>query len=186
MTKAVVVYESMYGNTHLISDAIATGLRGDGSSGTDVVVVPVHEADTAALADADLVVVGGPTHAHGVSRENTRRAAIDAAHEPGRDLVVDADAEGPGLRDWFDTKVVFPAKAAAFDTRVKAPIPLTGRASKGIAKRLRAHGCALIAEPESFFVSKENQLLDDEVAHAHAWGTRLAAALRDTASTATR
>ncbi len=35
--KAVVIYESMYGNTHLIADAIAEGLRTHG----EVAVVPV-------------------------------------------------------------------------------------------------------------------------------------------------
>lgn len=182
--KAVVVYESMYGNTHLIADAVATGLRS--AAVDDVVVVPVDGADAAVLAEADLVVVGGPTHAHGVSRESTRQAAIDAAHKPDSDLVVDADAEGPGLRDWFETGVVLPTNAAAFDTRVKAPAALTGRASKGIARRLRAHGCTVVAEPESFLVSKENQLLEHEVAHARTWGARLAAVLRDASSAVAR
>ena len=100
--KAVVVYESMYGNTHLVADAIATGLRaGDADV---VVVVPVEEADRGLLSDADLVVVGGPTHVHGMSRESTRKAAVEAARKDGSDLEMDPDAEGPGLRDWFDAQ----------------------------------------------------------------------------------
>jgi flavodoxin len=65
--RAVVVYESMYGNTHLVAGAIGAGL------GTvfDVCVVPVSEASAAVLDGADLVVVGGPTHAHGMSRSLT-------------------------------------------------------------------------------------------------------------------
>jgi hypothetical protein len=175
--KAVVVYESMYGNTHLIADAIATGLRTD--AGADVVVVPVDEAHADVLAGADLVVVGGPTHAHGLSRESTRKAAVDAARKPDSDLTVDPDAEGPGLREWFDALDRLATKAAAFDTRVKGPATLTGRASKGIAKRLRDHDCTLIVEPESFLVTKENHLLDDEATHACDWGARLAAAYTD-------
>src|SRR5205809_585618 len=89
--KAVVVYESMYGNTHLIAEAVAEGLR-DGADA--VVVVPVGEASAQVLADADVVVVGGPTHVHGLSRENTRRAAIDAAQKEGSELELDPDAEG--------------------------------------------------------------------------------------------
>lgn len=54
--KAVVVYESMYGNTHQVADAIGTGLE----NCFEVRVVPVSHADHAVLADADLVVVGGP------------------------------------------------------------------------------------------------------------------------------
>ncbi len=175
--KAVVVYESMYGNTHLVADAVATGLRTD--AGADVVVVPVDEAHADVLAGADLVVVGGPTHAHGLSRESTRKAAIDAARKPDSDLTVDPDAEGPGLREWFDALERVATRAAAFDTRVKGPAALTGRASKGIAKRLRDHDCTLIVEPESFLVTKENHLLDDEAAHAREWGARLAAAIAE-------
>jgi hypothetical protein len=171
--KAVVVYESMYGNTHLVSDAIANGLRHD----ADVLVVPVDEANHEVLAAADLVVVGGPTHAHGMSRRSTRQGAIVAARKPESNLAIDADAdaEGPGLRDWFYSLDQLTTHAAAFDTRLKAPAALTGRASKGIAKRLRSRGCPLIAEPESFLVTKQDRLLDHEVARAREWGARLAA-----------
>jgi menaquinone-dependent protoporphyrinogen IX oxidase len=172
--KALVVYESMYGNTHLVADAIATGLRG---AGLVVDVVPAHEADAELLADADLTVVGGPTHVHGMTRESTRKAAVDAAQKPGSDLAVDPDAEGPGLRDWFEVVGHLSKNAAAFDTRMDAPAVVTGRASKGISKRLRAHGCTVIVEPESFLVTKENHLLEDEESHARDWGARLAEAI---------
>jgi hypothetical protein len=46
--------------------------------------------------------------------------------------------------------------AAAFDTRVDLPVALTGRASKGIARKLRRHGATLISRPESFLVTKDN------------------------------
>lgn len=72
--RAVVVYESMYGNTHLIADAIGAGLR----STFDVTVVPVSQAGPAVLVRADLVVVGGPTHVHGMSRVSTRKGAAEA------------------------------------------------------------------------------------------------------------
>jgi hypothetical protein len=174
--KLVVIYESMYGNTHLVADAIADGLRT--VSDMEAVVVPVGEAGESLLADADAVVVGGPTHVHGMTRERTRKAAVDAAAKPDSDLTLDEDAEGPGLRDWFDAAVALPKLAAAFDTRVKGPAPLTGRASKGMAKRLRAHGCEVVVEPESFLVSKENHLLPDELTHAQTWGAELGRAMR--------
>jgi hypothetical protein len=169
--KAVVVYESMYGNTHLVADAIANGLRHD----ADVVVVPADEAKPELLAGADLLVVGGPTHGHGMSRAGTRRAAIAAADKPESTLEVDADAEGRGLRDWFDSLADVTPHAAAFDTRFKAPAALTGRAAKGIAKRLRRHGSELVAEPESFLVTKQDRLFDDEATRAREWGAHLAA-----------
>ena len=169
--KAVVIYESMYGNTHLVADEIAAGLR----SGADdvVAVVPVEHADAEALAGADLVVVGGPTHVHGMARSSTRRAAVAAGEKPDSGLELEPDAEGPGLREWFDAVDALSVRAAAFDTRMQGPAPFTGQASKGIAKRLRRHGCTVIAEPTSFLVTKQNHLVDDEAAHARAWGTQL-------------
>jgi flavodoxin len=164
--RAVVIYESMYGNTRLVADAIADGLR----SGADVSVLAVDHVDAAALADVDLVVVGGPTHVHGMTRASTRRAAAEAAEKPGSGLEMDADAEGEGLREWFDSIGSLPRLAGAFDTRMHGPVTFTGRASKGIAKRLRAHGSQMVVEPESFLVSKENHLDDDECEHARKWG----------------
>jgi hypothetical protein len=172
--RAVVVYESMFGNTHLVADAIGAGLREGGAE--EVTVVPVGDATAASPATADLLVVGGPTHAHGMSWASTRKAAVEQAEKPASGLDLDPDAEGPGLRDWFDEMPPLGVGAAAFDTRIDATPALTGRASKGIAKRLRKHECTLVAEPESFLVTKENHLLPDEEAHARAWGARLAAA----------
>jgi hypothetical protein len=168
--RAVVVYESMYGNTHLVADAIAKGL----ATGGQVDVVPVDRADQQLLDGADLIVVGGPTHAHGMTHASTRQAAITDAHKPDSGLNLDPDAEGPGLREWFDTLPRLAASAAAFDTRVDMPALLTGRASKGIARRLRHHRLVLIVEPESFLVTKQNQLEPGEADRARDWGAQLA------------
>lgn len=170
--RSVIVYESMYGNTHLIADAIGEGLAAAG----EVAVVAVDGATDEMLRGADLVVVGGPTHAHGMSSKATRKGAIADAAKPERDLTLDPDAEGPGLRDWFGTVDGLPRKAAAFDTRMAGPpAAITGRASKGIAKRLHHHGCELVTDPASFLVTKDNHLVDDEREHARAWGAELAA-----------
>ena len=75
--RALVVYESMYGNTHVVAQHIADGLRPT----FEVDVVPVGEATPERVAVADLVVAGGPTHAHGLSRLSTWRAAVEAARE---------------------------------------------------------------------------------------------------------
>ena len=53
------------------------------------------------MADADLVVVGGPTHAHGMSRASTRKAAVAGRGQAVGGLKVEPDAPGTGLRDWF-------------------------------------------------------------------------------------
>ena len=166
--KAVVVYESMYGNTHRVADAIGRGLARSG----EVVVVPVAKAALPLVTDVDLVVVGGPTHAHGMSRPNTRQAAVDQAkHKP-----IDPAASGPGVREWLETMPPIAASAAAFDTRAGvAPALVTGRASKGIAKQLRQHGFGQVVEPESFLVDKDNHLEPGEEERAEEWGARLAA-----------
>jgi hypothetical protein len=65
----------------------------------------------------------------------------------------------------------------AFDTRIDAPVAFTGAASKGIAKRLTGQGFHLAVDRESFLVTKQNQLVDGELARATAWGTTLATAL---------
>src|SRR4051794_38145557 len=172
--RTVVVYESMYGNTHLVADEVAAGIRD--VTGREVVVVPVDQAESARLDGIELLVVGGPTHVHGMTRASKRKSAVEAANEEGSGLTVDADGEGPGLRDWFDALGDLSVRAAAFDTRMDAPAALTGRASKGIAKRLRAHGCALVVQPQSFLVTKQNHLVDHEATHARDWGAWVARA----------
>jgi hypothetical protein len=171
--RAVVVYESMFGNTHTVADHIAKGMGVD----VDVTVVPVERATAALVADADLVVVGGPTHVHGMSTKTSRSGAKDTAAKD-EDLELDPDAEGPGLRDWFDGLAGGDTPAAAFDTRVDASAVLTGRASKGIARRLRHHGFAVMIDPESFLVDNENHLLAGEAHRAETWGAALAATLQ--------
>jgi hypothetical protein len=180
--RAVVVYESMYGNTHLVADAIGAGLR----TAFDVSVVPVSGVSPAVLADADLVVVGGPTHAHGMSRAATRKAAAEAANKPVSPRKAEPGALGPGLRDWFGSLGRYPVKAAAFDTRMHGPAVLTGRAAKAVARLLRAHGFDVVAAPESFLVTKQDLLEPQETTRARDWGTRLAAGIAPSRAPGTR
>jgi Flavodoxin len=171
--RAVVVYESMYGNTHQVADAIGAGL----STAFEVRVVPVSRAGPEVLACTDLIVIGGPTHAHGMSRASTRKAAVEAAGKPVSGLTVEPDALGPGLREWFGSLGRYLVKAAAFDTRLRAPTALTGRASKRVARLLRAHGFEVVTEPESFLVTKQDRLAPDEITRAREWATKLAEAI---------
>jgi hypothetical protein len=169
--RAVVVYESMFGNTHTVADHVAEGLR----ERHEVTVVPVDAAVADVLAGIDLLVVGGPTHVHGMSNRMSRSSAADMAAKPDADLTLDPDAEGEGLRDWFHHLAgLHGVRAAAFDTRIASVAPsMSGRASKGIARRLRHHGLELAAEPESFLVDDDNHLVEGEDARAVAWGATL-------------
>jgi menaquinone-dependent protoporphyrinogen IX oxidase len=170
--RALVVYESMYGNTHVVASDIADGLRAT----HEVTLVPVADATADLLAEADLLVVGAPTHMHGLSTASSRQAARKAAAKPDSGLMLDPDAGGPALRGWLGGLAGGHAAAAAFDTRLAGAPVLTGRASRGIAKLLSRHGYRLVAPPESFLVTKLNTLVDGESSRARRWGTALAAA----------
>lgn len=169
--KAVIIYESMYGNTRAIAEAIGAGL----TPAADVSVVRLADATPDLLGDADLVVVGGPTHVHGMSRPTTRKSAIEAAGKPGSGLRLEKDAGGAGVRDWLPGLGRLSAAGAAFDTRMSGPVMFTGQASKGIASQLRRHGLTVISEPESFLVTKDNELHPGEADRARGWGSSLAA-----------
>ena len=87
---ALVVFESMFGNTKLIADAVAEGL----ARHLPVEQVEVGTAPTVIGGEVELLVVGGPTHAFGLSRSGTRQSAAQQAEDG---LVSD----GIGLREWL-------------------------------------------------------------------------------------
>jgi hypothetical protein len=173
--RAVVVYESMFGDTRQVAEAIGEGLAPE----FEVTVVPVSGVGSPALVGADLLVVGGPTHVRGMSRPKTREGALDQAAQPGSGIDLELGATGPGLREWFTTLTDAPPCGAAFDTRVQLSPLITGRAAPKIARSLQRCGCSLIAEPESFLVTtKKPALVVGERERASAWGKTLAAKAR--------
>ena len=174
MVQAIVVYESIYGNTRAVAEAIAAGL-GDHAT---VVVRRVAEADDEVLRGARLLVVGGPTHMHGLATSLSRRMAVKGAQEDGHTGVEPFASEEPGLRGWLSAVEGAGLSAAAFDTRIDRSAALTGSAARGISKRLHRRGFTLIAEPESFLVEdSEGPLEEGELARARAWGASLAASI---------
>jgi hypothetical protein len=104
-----------------------------------------------------------------MSRPTTRMTAVN----DGKNAYPTPTA-GEGLRAWL-TRLPkgVGSVAAAFDTRIDAPVALTGAASKGIASRLARRGFR-IADRASFLVTKDNQLIDGELSRASAWGASLA------------
>ena len=121
---ATIVYESMFGSTRQVAEAIAEGLR----ETTPVTVMPVKDAPET-FPDAGLLVVGAPTHAHGLSRPSSRTEAGKWGDDPERRLALEPDAEGIGVREWLDTCGELPARFAAFDTRADMPEIFSGSAA---------------------------------------------------------
>ncbi len=165
---ALVVYESMYGNTRQIAEAVAEGLGG-------AKVLPVSQA-AESVEDADLLVVGGPTHMHGLATSSSRRMAAEAAKEDGHAALEPGATDEPGLRRWLhDLPRREGATAATFDTRLDRSPTLTGTAARGIGRRLRRRGYDVVGS-ESFLVEDaEGPLEEGEVERARAWGEQLAA-----------
>jgi Flavodoxin domain len=172
--KVLIVFESAYGNTRQIAEAIGAGFEDQ-----DEVAV-VHVADAVpALLDADLIIVGGPTHVHGLATPTSWRAAVEAA---GQDptLTLEPTACSMHLREWLNELPHARGRAAAFDTRLDAPVLLTGHASATIARRLKRRDYQIIVDPESFLVDHESTLIDGELERARRWGAALAAELHAT------
>jgi len=164
---AIVICESIYGNTRAVAEAIAEGL------GDARVASPAELSPDAT--EADLLVVGGPTHVHSMASARTRRAAVQAAREGSTATAATAD---PALRDWLaELTPSHHAYAAAFDTRLDRPEWLTGAASHGIAKRLRRHGYKVLDTSSFLVAAGEGPLVDGELERARRWGADLAATL---------
>jgi hypothetical protein len=169
--RALIVVESWFGSTRAIARAVADGL----GRFMTVEVSEVGDAPSQLAPDVDLVVVGGPTHAFGMSRPNTRR---DAARQAG----VTTDTER-GIREWLASSPTGIQRAAAFDTRTgKGWVPRS--AVRGILLQLRRLGATLIAGPQSFSVTgTEGPLAPGELDRARRWGEQLGRAVTAITST---
>lgn len=146
--KSVVVYGSRHGNTERVARAITFELAKHGEARA----VAVEDAVSDPFGDADLVLIGGPTEAHGVT-------------QPVKTFL-----------EALKPEVMKDRAAAAFDTRLHGARWLTGAAGDGITRWLRHCGVRLLAQPESFFVSgKEPRLMAGELERATVWAAELAA-----------
>ena len=158
--KALVVYDSFFGNTEQIAQAIADGVRAAGDA-AEVDVVKVDQATMEMLDGLEMLVVGSPTRAFRAS-PNT---------------MVFLKRVSPGALQGV--------RVGAFDTRIPADestpvilrflIKLFGWAAEPIGKRLTAKGGSQAAEPEGFYVTgTEGPLAEGELERAEAWGRDLA------------
>lgn len=165
----LVVFESHWGNTEQVARSIAAGAEEEGAA---VRVASVTDAPTT-LADIDLLVAGGPTHAFSMSRESTRLSAVKQGSTTG--------SAATGLREYLQALVDHHQhpRIATFDTRVAAARRFPGSAARAAARLARREGFAVDHEPESFWVHDSSGPLEEgELERARQWGHDLAASLR--------
>ena len=147
--KAYIIYDSMYGNTEKIAQAIGNGLTGE------VKVVRVGEANPSELKTCDLLILGSPVHGG---------RATPALDEFIKKLPANS-LQGKNV--------------AAFDTRFESENQGVGLrllmsviryAAERLAKALVKKGGRLVAEPEGFIVeNKEGPLKQGELERADKW-----------------
>ena len=158
---AVVVYESVWGNTAAVAEAIAEGL------GPEAHAYPTDEVPGDELALADLIVAGAPVFAFGLPTEGMRERIL---HDEA-DATTPPDLSHPSLRSWLDTLPTGRGRSAAFETRIWwSPRGATG----SIEKRLTELGYPPVAKAEKFVVrDKYGPLREGEIERARAWGREL-------------
>jgi flavodoxin len=146
--KALVVYDSAYGNTEKIAQAIGAAI------GDDVPVVRVEQADLSKLETADLLIAGAPTYG-GRPREPMQNwlKQIGSGALEGRNV-------------------------AAFDTRLAWRwVRLFGFAAGRIASSLEAKGGKLAMPGEGFIVDGgPGPLKEGELERAAEWAKEVVAA----------
>lgn len=150
----LIVYDSLYGNTAKVAQAIAGAL----TPVATVRVLRVGEANVTALESVDLLIVGSPTQGG---------RATPAIQE-----FINKIPAG-GLKN---------VRVIAFDTRISAEdkgiglrflMRLLGYAAGRIANRLQAKGGSLAVPPAGFIVEgKEGPLKEGELERAAKWATQ--------------
>jgi flavodoxin I len=140
--KALIIYDSVYGNTEKIARAIAEAI----TPSNEVKVLRAGEANPSELESTDLLIVGSPTHA-------------GRPTPPVQDLLKQVPKLSPGIN------------VAAFDTRITTKlVGVFGYAAGRIAKNLKKKGGTLIASPVGFFVAGgQGPLKEGELERAAAW-----------------
>jgi hypothetical protein len=173
--KALVVFESMFGNTEAIARAVVEGLSGS----MQVDAFEVAHAPGQITGPYDLIVAGGPTHAFSLSRPSTRKAALEQGATHG--------VPETGLREWLGLLRAGPHSevVAVFDTRVEKVRRLPGSAANKAARLLHDLGYTP-AGKQSFYVSDTpGPLIPGEIERAKKWGERLASQMVPQAASST-
>jgi len=157
--KAVVVYESLWGNTAAVARAIAEGI------GPEAVALSTAEATPEVVRDAKLIVAGAPIQGFSLPTDRMR-AGVRTDTQPAPDL------SAPTLRSWLEHLPAGQGRSAAFDTKIRwSP----GSAASVIDRELAKAGYAPLVKAEHFIVAGQTgPLKDGELERARAWGGQLA------------
>lgn len=150
---ALVVYESYFGNTRAIAEAIASGLAAQ--------AVPVTQAPELPE-DLTLLVVGAPTQNLGLPQPKGREKVMERGGSAG-DF---------GVREWLaGLRGHQGVRAVTFDTSTSTAM---GTASKAAVKALKRAGFRAVQRGESFKVTgTEGPLAEGELERAREWGASL-------------
>lgn len=158
MHNVVVIYDSVFGNTERIAQAIAAAL------GTHA--IPVSQADAGQLRDLDLLVVGSPTRGFRPTEGIARLLnGLPKDYLTGTRVAA------------FDTRIVLETiNSRALRFRVDKG----GYAAGTIARALEKKGGVVAVPAEGFFVTGEQgPLKDGELERAAAWAGRLVTRTHD-------
>jgi len=152
--KTLIVYDSEYGNTEKIAEAIGKAL------GDNVRVARVDDVSADDLQEYELVVAGSPTQG-GRPTPLVKEFLTRIPDGSLKNVKVTA----------FDTRIV----SAGQGFMMKFFMGLLGFAAGRIARRLEAKGGQLVTQPEGFEVDgKEGPLHEGEVERAEAWAFTIA------------
>jgi flavorubredoxin len=164
--KAIVVYQSLWGNTAAVARAVAEGI-GQGAR-----ALSTSEATAQAITGADMIVAGAPVLGFSLPRENMLQM-IDAKKATYK---VAPDLSQLSMRAWLDSLPAGSGHAAAFETRIWwSPGGSTG----GIESGLERAGYRRLAKAQRFLVQGETgPLKEGELEKAKAWGAALAQAMK--------
>ncbi|MDP2183541.1 MAG: flavodoxin [Actinomycetota bacterium] len=171
--KAVVVYESLWGNTAAVARAIAEGI------GPDARALSTAEGTPETMSDADLVVAGAPILGFNLPTESMRSSI---GKDPRHAAQSPPDLSHPSMRAWLGSLPAGHGLGAAFETRIWwSP----GSSARRIDASLTRAGYSRATAPQRFIVTGAyGPLKDGEIERARSWGRDLAAAVTPEASTA--
>jgi len=167
--RALVVYESMFGNTEQVALAVVEGLSRENLL---VEAHDVRDVPADATLDVDLLVVGAPTHAFSLSRPSTRADAVRQGAPNDRAEL--------GLREWLANAPGRPGlPVAVFDTRAAKARRLPMTAGRRAAKMAVRRGFRLLTKPAGFAVDDlKGPLEPRELERAERWGETIAGLAR--------